>query len=65
MVNYDSIELILTDSSNCKRFGQIEDDIEASDQWATLFNDQMGPLLDENLNDWLKREEPDFADYDL
>ena len=50
----DGNKLILTDSGNCNRYSQIEEDVEFSDEWTTLFNETLGEnLLEPNVYDWL------------
>ena len=54
MTDVDGDKLILTEGSNCKRFQQIEDDVEFSDEWTTLFNVKLGEnLLEPDVYDWL------------
>lgn len=50
----DSDKLILTDSSNCDRFAQIEDDVAVSPEWTDLFERKMPAYLNPNLYDYLK-----------
>lgn len=65
VTDVDSDRLILTDSSNCSRFAQIEDDVAVSPEWTGLFNQKMPVYLNPNLYDFLKEQEPDWTDYDL
>ena len=65
MLNVDENMLILTDSSNCKRIKQLEDDIILSSEWKNMFNKKMPAYLNPNLFNFLKAQEPDFIDYTL
>jgi len=37
VIGVDNDKLILTDSSNCEKFEEVEDSIEVSDEWISLF----------------------------
>ena len=61
----DQNKLILTDGDNCLRFSEVEDSVDASPEWQTLFNEKMpNEYLNDNLYEWL-REVTGYEDYDL
>ena len=65
VIGVDNDKLILTDSANCEKFQEVEDSIEVSDEWVSLFYEHLpDEYLNDNLYDWL-RSETGYTEYDL
>ena len=60
--NFDTDRLILTESSNCKRYAGLGTSVKKSKEWDELFNTRMSEKLEPNLYEKL-RQETGYSDY--